>query len=304
VGRRLYLFDCVEFSARFRCADVAAEVAFLAMDLDHLGHAHLSWEFVDAYVRATGDVGLLPLLDFYKCYRAYVRGKVLSFRLVEPSLDASTRQQITAEAASYFDLARTYADPLRPPVLVVTMGLPASGKTTIARAVAGRLAMVHLSSDVVRKQLIGMRPTSHRVEPFGRQLYSSSMSRRTYAALRRRAGRWLKRGQSVVLDATYGQRRDRVDLRHLAKRSGVQPIVVECCAPEQVLLARLAAREHDATSTSDARVQLWPALRAVYTEPAELLSVSRVDTTRPLEHVVDEVVRLVRGSAEGPAKAA
>jgi predicted kinase len=273
------------------------------MDLDHLGYANLSWAFVDAYVNASGDRELLPLLDFYKCYRAFVRGKVLSFRLDEPELPHETRERITSQAAAYFDLAQTYARPLRPPVLVVTMGLPASGKTTIARALASRLAMVHLSSDVLRKQLAGMRPTSHRVEPFGRGLYSSSMSRRTYAAVRRRASRWLKRGESVVLDATYGQRRERADLRHLARRAGVRLILIECWAPESVLLARLAARESDPTSTSDARAQLWPALRAAYTEPAEL-HVARVDTTRPLEEVVDELVTLVRDAAQKPARAA
>jgi aminoglycoside phosphotransferase family enzyme len=77
--RRLYLFDCIEFNARFRCADVAADVAFLAMDLDHLGRAHLSHAFVAAYVRRSVDVELESLLDSYKCYRAFVRGKVLHF---------------------------------------------------------------------------------------------------------------------------------------------------------------------------------------------------------------------------------
>jgi aminoglycoside phosphotransferase family enzyme len=54
-GHRLHLFDCVEFAPRFRCADVAAEVAFLAMDLDHHARADLAHAFVDAHVQATGD---------------------------------------------------------------------------------------------------------------------------------------------------------------------------------------------------------------------------------------------------------
>src|ERR1051325_109868 len=56
--RQLYLFDCIEFNRRFRCADVAAEVAFLAMDLEHLGRAELATAFVDAYVRFSGDIEL------------------------------------------------------------------------------------------------------------------------------------------------------------------------------------------------------------------------------------------------------
>ena len=161
-GRRLYLFDCIEFNQRFRCADVAAEVAFLAMDLAHLGRADLASAFVDAYIAASGDAELRKLLDFYTCYRAYVRGKVLSFRLDEPELSPAETAQIEAEASAYFNLAWAVAGGLPRPLLVVTMGLPATGKTTLARALAGQLGLVHLSSDVVRKQLAGLRATEHR----------------------------------------------------------------------------------------------------------------------------------------------
>jgi aminoglycoside phosphotransferase family enzyme len=108
-GRRLQLFDCLEFNPRFRCADVAAEVAFLAMDLDHYGRSDLASAFVGAYVRASGDRELPRLLDFYKCYRAYVRGKVLSLRLSEPGLSPAEESEVVAEARAYFDLARAYA---------------------------------------------------------------------------------------------------------------------------------------------------------------------------------------------------
>ena len=108
-GRRLQLFDCLEFNPRFRCADVAAEVAFLAMDLDHYGRSDLAGAFVGAYVRASGDRELPRLLDFYKCYRAYVRGKVLSLRLSEPGLSPAEESEVVAEARAYFDLAWAYA---------------------------------------------------------------------------------------------------------------------------------------------------------------------------------------------------
>ncbi|MBI4494920.1 MAG: hypothetical protein HY690_19265 [Chloroflexi bacterium] len=108
-GRRLHLFDCLEFNARFRCADVAAEVAFLAMDLDHYGRPDLAAAFVEAYVRASGDGELPRLLDFYKCYRAYVRGKVLGLRLAEPGLPPARAVHVAREARAYFELALAYA---------------------------------------------------------------------------------------------------------------------------------------------------------------------------------------------------
>jgi aminoglycoside phosphotransferase family enzyme len=106
--RRVHLFDRLELAPRFRCADVAAEVAFLAMDLDRYGRADLAADFVDEYVRRSGDETLRTLLDFYTCYRAYVRGKVVSLRLDEAGLSPEARLAIEAEARAYFDLARAY----------------------------------------------------------------------------------------------------------------------------------------------------------------------------------------------------
>jgi len=133
-GRRIHLFDCLEFSPRYRCADIAAEVAFLAMDLTAHGRADLAHEFVGAYVRASGDRELLTLLDFYVCYRAWTRGKVQALRLAESGLSPVEHATLAAEARRYFHLAWATAGGLQQPLLVVTLGLPASGKTRLARA--------------------------------------------------------------------------------------------------------------------------------------------------------------------------
>jgi aminoglycoside phosphotransferase family enzyme/predicted kinase len=291
MGRKLYLFDCIEFSARFRCADVAAEVAFLAMDLDHLGRADLSHAFVEAYVRRSQDRQLLDVLDFYKCYRAYVRGKVLSVRLGEPGMSPPEMDRTADAAAAYFELAHTYAHPTATPLLLVVMGLPASGKTTLAHAVAGRRGMVYLSSDIQRKRLAGIRPTVHEHVPFGTGLYSRSMSRRTYAALKRHAARLLRRAHSVVVDATCGQPMNRTQFRQLARRVGARCLIVWCQADETVLRDRLTRRVQDPNTTSDARLELWPVLRAAFTPPAPAPDVLLVDTTLPLRVVVDQVLR-------------
>jgi uncharacterized protein len=107
-GASLHLFDCIEFKTQFRCADVAAEVAFLAMDLDHYCRPDLAAAFVDAYVGDSGDAELRCLLDFYRCYRAYVRGEVAGLRLAEADVPERERDALIEEARSYFDLARAY----------------------------------------------------------------------------------------------------------------------------------------------------------------------------------------------------
>jgi aminoglycoside phosphotransferase family enzyme len=104
------IYDCIEFIDRLRYTDVAAEVAFLAMDLDHYRRADLSKVFVDAYVKASGDKELLKLLNFYKCYRAYVRGKVTCFQYDDPHIPDKEKDKIIATAASYFRLAESYIE--------------------------------------------------------------------------------------------------------------------------------------------------------------------------------------------------
>jgi aminoglycoside phosphotransferase family enzyme len=102
------IYDCIEFIDRLRYTDVAAEVAFLAMDLDHYGRADLSDKFIKAYVKESGDKELLKLLNFYKCYRAYVRGKVGCFQYDDPYISAGEKEKIKANARSYFKLAESY----------------------------------------------------------------------------------------------------------------------------------------------------------------------------------------------------
>jgi predicted kinase len=282
---------------------VAAEVAFLAMDLDHYGRADLAAAFVEAYVRASGDADLPRLLDFYTCYRAYVRGKVLGLRLGQGGLPPAEAAAVADDAGAYFALARAYAERAacpRPPLLVAVMGLPASGKTTVARALAGRLGLVHLSSDAVRKELAGLPPTEHCDAPFGKGPYSAAMTRRTYATLLQRAGRWLRRGHPVVLDATFGRPAQRAALQRLARRCRARLVVLVCQADEAELRARLAARGRGpprAPDASDARLELWPALRAAFSEPAEVRGAVLLDTTAPPAETVRRAEDAVRGCA-------
>jgi aminoglycoside phosphotransferase family enzyme len=107
-GNGICIYDCIEFIDRLRYTDVAAEVAFLAMDLDHYGRRDLSDIFIKAYIKESGDKELLKLLNFSKCYRAYVRGKVGCFQYDDPQIPAGEKERIKANARSYFELAESY----------------------------------------------------------------------------------------------------------------------------------------------------------------------------------------------------
>lgn len=106
---KVYIYDCIEFNQRFRYCDVASDVAFLAMDLDYHGLRELSSYFIGRFVSAGGDDDLTRMLDFYKCYRAYVRGKIGLFTAGDPAVDETVRASCLEGAGRYFRLAVQYA---------------------------------------------------------------------------------------------------------------------------------------------------------------------------------------------------
>jgi aminoglycoside phosphotransferase family enzyme len=104
------IFDCIEFNPRFRYGDVAADIDFLAMDLDFHGFRDLSRYFVERFAAASRDPELLQALDFYKCYRAYVRGKIHAFTAQDPGQGQDARERARSTAQAYFALAGEYAE--------------------------------------------------------------------------------------------------------------------------------------------------------------------------------------------------
>ena len=109
VTKKIYIFDAIEFNQRFRYSDVASDVAFLAMDLDFKRRPDLAEFFIRKYVEYSRDPDLAKLLPFYKCYRAYVRGKVNSFRLKDPNVGEAEKSSALNEAKAYFKWASTYS---------------------------------------------------------------------------------------------------------------------------------------------------------------------------------------------------
>jgi hypothetical protein len=109
---KICIFDAIEFNDRFRYSDVASDVAFLAMDLDFQQKPDLANHFIERYLAFSKDQKLTQFLEFYKCYRAYVRGKVISFRLDDPNIADEEKTSATKEAQAYFKLAAEYAKKL------------------------------------------------------------------------------------------------------------------------------------------------------------------------------------------------
>ena len=104
------IFDGIVFNQRFPCSDVAAEIAFMAMDLDFHNRKDFSDLFVKEYSVLSNDDDIPKLLDFYKCYRAYIRAKIGCFTSDDQNLTNEEKEKIILTAKEYFNLAKRYAE--------------------------------------------------------------------------------------------------------------------------------------------------------------------------------------------------
>jgi len=283
------IYDCVEFNDRFRYSDIASEAAFLAMDLDHYGRADLSRSFVNAYVEISQDNELKELLNFYKCYRAYVRGKVESFKLDDPYISEEEKARVLAIAKRYFELAESYIR--SKPVLFITTGLVGTGKTALAQALAKRLGLVVISSDVTRKKLAGIPIAEHRFEEFDTGIYSAEFSRLTYDKMFTEAKHILGEGGSVIIDASFIKAEERLKAKQLAEKMSADFMIIECTLDEASIKRRLAQRLEQG-SVSDGRWAIYEPQKKNFDPVVEVPETNHViiDTSQPVDETVRQVL--------------
>ncbi len=262
------IIDCIEFNERFRFSDVVADESFLSMDLDCHNRPDLSEVLDLAYFAESGDAEGALLLNFYKCYRAYVRGKVEGFKAFEEEVGEEARQESLLSALYHFHLSGLYASGRLKPALLIVCGLPGTGKSTLAAGIASRTGFTHLLSDAVRKELAGLRPTEAAPEGYGEGIYSEHFTERTYAELGRRAFEFLKKGRSVILDATFSKRRYLKKAMEAAERAGAEVKIIECIASSATVRARLEERRWASGNVSDADWRIYIGKKAAFEELA------------------------------------
>ena len=242
------VFDGIEFNDDFRWIDVMSEVAFMAMDLHAHGLPHLAHRLVNGYLELGGDYGGVPLLDYYLVHRALVRAKVHRLRAAQcASAEQAHAERVAAER--YIELAlRLARRERRPPLLMLTHGFAASGKTSLSQGLLEALGAVRIRSDVERKRLAGL--PAH--ERGGADLYGQDMTSATYARLNQLAAAVLDSGHAVILDATFLRRAQRDAARHLAALHGARCVLLDFEAEPDVLRQRLRQRAARGSDASDA----------------------------------------------------
>jgi uncharacterized protein len=283
------IFDCIEFNDRFRFIDIANDLAFLAMDFDFKGRSDLGNLLLRNAARELDDAGMLKVANFYKCYRAFVRGKVETIQATEK--EAINPQEHERQAARYFRLALRYAIAGSEPLILVVMGGVGTGKSTIAKRLASELDWPVFSSDEIRKRLAGV-PLSQRTPPELRaKIYSAQMTQRTYRKLLVDALATLKENRGVILDATFSTRALRKVLRDECNKANVPFQFVELEADASEIKKRLKTRDEKSSETSDARLENFQKLSAAYEPPSELdPDLIRISTTTSVSDAVKTIL--------------
>ncbi len=295
VTEKIAIFDCIEFSERLRLCDTIADAGFLSMDLEYLGRGDLAKVFEAEYKRASGDPASDALWNFYKCYRAVVRGKVASLKAAGSDLDVAERGEAVRDAIGHFHLAHLYAKGGGRPVLVVVSGLTATGKSTLVNAFKGTGGMKVISTDATRRDIFNIPTGEGRRAEFGKDLYTEEAIFRVYEAVFKEAERWLKLGRSVILDATFSKKRDVERARAIAERCNALCLVVECVAGEAAVKARMEKRSKEKDSLSDATYEVYKKMKESF-EPIEG-DCLRIDTNGDPVEIAVVVIKKVFGDA-------
>lgn len=258
----LCIFDCIEFNKRFRFIDVASDIGFLAMDLDIRNKPFLSSYFIHQYLKKSSDDSLLSVLNFYKSYRAYVRGKVLGFQLDDLHIDHMKKKVLIDKIGLFFDLSEYYASLMEihirceRPLVFMMSGLTGTGKSTVADKIAIDYNAIVINTDVVRKEKAGVGKYERHFEDPNKGMYSPKRVHQTYEQVIDYAKETLMEGRNVILDATFQKKEHRDMARSLAQKFNAIFIPIYCTCPEPIAKKWLEGRMKS-KSVSDGRWEIY-----------------------------------------------
>lgn len=245
------LFDAIEFNDEIATVDVLYDLAFLLMDLGHLGEMGHANRILNRYLSRCGNAdhlaGLQALPLFMAC-RAGVRAMVAVTRLQQSS-GTGTSSEMADAANSYLLEATGYLAP-HSPRLVAVGGLSGTGKTSLARALAARIAIcpgaVHLRTDIERKQMFGVGETTR----LPKETYTREASDAVYERVLYKAAVALRAGHTVIVDAVFLDQAERSAIEQVAADAGASFTGLWLEADEERLVERVSARKGDASDAT------------------------------------------------------
>ncbi len=293
--KEICIYDCIEFNERFRYIDIASDVAFLSMDLDYNGYNGFSTYFISEISRMMKDEEIYEVLDFYKCYRAFVRGKVESLKALELEVPGKEKVLARKSADSLFKLALKYALFGSNPVIIVVFGLIGTGKSTIAKALSEELSFDLISSDVVRKRISGISKFERKYDEYDTGIYSRDVTKKTYEEIFYNAKDLVNNGKSAIIDASFSKIKWRKSVVELTERLEVPLYFIQTQAPINLIEQRLVVREKQKNTISDGRLGILDRFISDLEEPLEISKkkLIAIDTTKPVLENIEFILNKV-----------
>ena len=248
--KRPALYDAIEFDEAIATIDTLYDLAFLLMDLEWYDQRLAANTVLNRYLsRGRNDIDLQGLiaLPLFLALRAAVRAMVTADRAAQEGREE--RSNDIEKARRYWQAALRYLDAPRPQLITIG-GLSGTGKTTLGAGLAPLLGRspgaVHLRSDLERKALAGVGEHERLPE----SAYTRDARSRIYEVLREKARCVLAAGHTVVVDAVYADCDERQRVQELATAAGAPFRGIWLHADHEKLLARVAARHHDASDAT------------------------------------------------------
>lgn len=268
------IFDGIEFNPDLYWIDVMSEVAFLFMDLEDHAKRDYAFRFLNGYLELSGDYSGLRVLRYYLAYRATVRAKIASIRLLQQpdhdlkplSMEGSMQGSMEKSLRNlerYLQLAMSYTQPQRR-VLLITHGLSGSGKSTLSAPLSGHMGAIRIRSDRERQRLFGKGQQNGVAADIDSGVYSSDATSQTYATLENLAKGILESGYPVIIDATFLNRSQRQPFKQLARRLAVPLRILYFHADAAELKKRVAARQREGRDISEAGLKVLEHQLEVY----------------------------------------
>lgn len=193
-----------------------------------------------------------------------------------------TEIKVLNDAQQLLESLEQHPEPVVRPAFIVVSGLPGTGKSYFCRRLAERIPLYILESDMMRKTL------------FPSPVYSAEESARLFQAIHHLIEQLLKKGISIVLDATNLSERNRERLYHIADQLNAKLILVRVEAPPEVVRERLKNRTEGAALEEDHSEADWEVFQKMKTSVQKIgRNHFAVDTSRDIAPVLDKIVREV-----------
>jgi hypothetical protein len=280
------LVDCIEFNKRFRYNDVISDFGFLLMELDQTGEIGLSDACLKGFLTVYNDSDTLRLLNFYKCYRAYVRVKIACFMLNGLEEGSEKYLEELDKLKRLLDLSLTYALNMIEPKLVIYYGLMGSGKSKNSKMLNQKLPSFRVNTDEFRKEYFNIDKVEKVNEDFNKGIYSYENSLTIYKELGKLADEKLKINRMTIVDGSFSKKEY---LRQFQENINIKPLKIKCEADDNTILKRLADRK-DKKIATDGRPELYFKQKESFEDiGCDFL----IDTTSGVEENIEKTIKFL-----------